>query len=151
MARVTVEDCIVQIPNRFELVMVAAQRGREIAAGGSLTVDRDNDKNPVVALREIADETVSIDELSESLIRERQRHVEMDDSEDDIIDLMAGEEEFLQQSLAADAAVEAVPEEEISEDEVDLLLAAVEGRDEDAAADTDAEGNAPDVGEDERP
>ncbi|MGP1396174.1 MAG: DNA-directed RNA polymerase subunit omega [Inquilinaceae bacterium] len=152
MARVTVEDCIVEIPNRFELVMVAAQRGREIAAGGSLTVDRDNDKNPVVALREIAEKTVSIDELSESLVRERQRHVEMDDSEDDIIDLMAGEEEFLQQSLAADAAAQAVPEDEISEDEVDLLLAAVEGRaDAPSDADADIEGNASDPGEDERP
>lgn len=153
MARVTVEDCIVEIPNRFELVMVAAQRGREIAAGGSLTVDRDNDKNPVVALREIAEKTVSIDELSESLVRERQRHVEMDDSEDDIIDLMAGEEEFLQQSLAADAAGQEMvederPEDEISEDEVDLLLAAVEGR---LDAGEDVDGDAPDVVEDDRP
>lgn len=73
MARVTVEDCIVKIPNRFELVMSAAQRTRDISAGAELTVDRDNDKNPVVSLREIADETVSLDGLKESLIRGSQR------------------------------------------------------------------------------
>ena len=73
MARVTVEDCILKIPNRFELVMSAAQRTRDISAGAELTVDRDNDKNPVVSLREIADETVSLDGLKESLIRGSQR------------------------------------------------------------------------------
>ncbi|SCA55089.1 DNA-directed RNA polymerase subunit omega [Candidatus Terasakiella magnetica] len=73
MARVTVEDCIVKIPNRFELVMSAAQRTRDISAGAELTVERDNDKNPVVSLREIADETIAIPELKESLIRGSQR------------------------------------------------------------------------------
>ena len=69
MARVTVEDCIVKIPNRFDLVMVAAQRSREISAGSPITIDRDNDKNPVVALREIADDTVKSGELQEALIK----------------------------------------------------------------------------------
>ena len=69
MARVTVEDCVERIPNRFELVMLAAKRSREISSGSSLTVERDNDKNPVVALREIADETVPLDDLREELIR----------------------------------------------------------------------------------
>ena len=64
MARVTVEDCVERIPNRFELVMLAAKRSREISSGSSLTVERDNDKNPVVALREIADETVPLDDLA---------------------------------------------------------------------------------------
>lgn len=73
MARVTVEDCIVKIPNRFELVMSAAQRTRDISAGAELTVERDNDKNPVISLREIADETVSLENLKESLIRNAQR------------------------------------------------------------------------------
>ncbi|MEO5373053.1 MAG: DNA-directed RNA polymerase subunit omega [Alphaproteobacteria bacterium] len=83
MARVTVEDCIVRLPNRFELVLIAAQRAREISAGTPLTVDRDNDKNPVVALREIAECTVSVDVLRNSLIQGMQKHVEHDEPEDD--------------------------------------------------------------------
>lgn len=78
MARVTVEDCVEKIPNRFELVMLSAQRAREILAGATLTVEADNDKNPVIALREIAEGTVSIDELRESLMQSQQRHVEFD-------------------------------------------------------------------------
>jgi DNA-directed RNA polymerase subunit omega len=82
MARVTVEDCVVRVPNRFELVLVAAQRAREITAGAELTVDRDDDKNPVIALREIADDTVQIDRLQDSLIRGMQKHVESDEPEE---------------------------------------------------------------------
>jgi DNA-directed RNA polymerase subunit omega len=84
MARVTVEDCVVRVPNRFELVLVAAQRAREITAGAQLTLDRDNDKNPVVALREIADDTVPVDKLQDSLIRGMQKHVEIDEPEETI-------------------------------------------------------------------
>ena len=69
MARVTVEDCVIKVPNRFELVMLAAHRARDLAAGAALSVDRDNDKNPVVALREIAEETVGIDVLKENVIK----------------------------------------------------------------------------------
>ena len=76
MARVTVEDCILEIPNRFDLVMIAGQRARDISAGGQLTIDRDNDKNPVVALREIADKTVDLGNLQEALVRGLQRVVE---------------------------------------------------------------------------
>jgi DNA-directed RNA polymerase subunit omega len=83
MARVTVEDCILKVPNRFELVLLAAQRARDVAAGGALTIDRDNDKNPVVALREIADETVPLDNLQNSLIKGMQKHVEIDEPEED--------------------------------------------------------------------
>ncbi|MCC7275462.1 MAG: DNA-directed RNA polymerase subunit omega [Alphaproteobacteria bacterium] len=83
MARVTVEDCVLKVPNRFDLVMYAGQRAREVAAGAPLSIERDNDKNPVVALREIADETVSLDHLRESLIRGLQRHVENDEPEED--------------------------------------------------------------------
>lgn len=83
MARVTVEDCVTKIPNRFELVMLAAQRARDIAAGAQATVDDDSDKNPVIALREIADETVSPEELSEALVRGLQRYVEIEDEPDD--------------------------------------------------------------------
>ena len=82
MARVTVEDCVVKVPNRFELVLVAAQRAREITAGAQLTLDRDDDKNPVVALREIADDTVALDRLQDSLIRGMQKHVEIDEPEE---------------------------------------------------------------------
>jgi DNA-directed RNA polymerase subunit omega len=84
MARVTVEDCVVRVPNRFELVLVAAQRAREITAGAQLTLDRDDDKNPVVALREIADDTVPLDRLQDSLIRGMQKHVEIDEPEETI-------------------------------------------------------------------
>jgi len=84
MARVTVEDCVVKVPNRFELVLVAAQRAREITAGAELTLDRDNDKNPVVALREIVDDTVPVDKLQDSLIRGMQKHVEIDEPEETI-------------------------------------------------------------------
>ncbi len=83
MARVTVEDCVEKIPNRFELVMLAAQRARLVSAGSALTIDRDNDKNPVVALREIADETIDLDALRQGLIGGLQKHVEVDEPEED--------------------------------------------------------------------
>ena len=81
MARVTVEDCIVQVPNRFELVMYAAQRARDVSAGAQITVDRDRDKNPVVALREIAEKTISPDDLKEELVHSLQKYVEVDEPE----------------------------------------------------------------------
>ncbi len=83
MARVTVEDCVDKISNRFELVMLAAQRSREMSAGSELTVERDNDKNHVVALREIADETVSVGDLKDGLVGSLQKFVEVDEPEDD--------------------------------------------------------------------
>ncbi|AUG52999.1 DNA-directed RNA polymerase subunit omega [Thalassospira marina] len=82
MARVTVEDCVDKIPNRFELVMLAAQRARNISAGAELTIDRDNDKNPVVALREIAEVTVNFDDLRNGMIQGLQRHVETEEPEE---------------------------------------------------------------------
>jgi len=92
MARVTAEDCVLKIPNRFELVMMASQRAREIGGGVTLTIDRDNDKNPVVALREIAEETVAIEQLRESLVRGHQKVIPSDEHEEEIIDLMEGEQ-----------------------------------------------------------
>lgn len=83
MARVTVEDCVERIPNRFELVLLAARRARGIAAGSMLTVDRDNDKNPVVSLREIGDNTIDIEALRTSLVHALQRRVEVDEPEED--------------------------------------------------------------------
>ena len=94
MARVTVEDCITKIPNRFDLVLVASQRAREIGGGAALTVDRDNDKNSVVSLREIADETVSIEALREALVKSHQKVIEFDDENEEIIDVMDGESEW---------------------------------------------------------
>ncbi|MCB1311844.1 MAG: DNA-directed RNA polymerase subunit omega [Sedimentitalea sp.] len=92
MARVTVEDCVDKVPNRFELVMLAAHRAREIASGAPVTVDRDNDKNPVVALREIAEETQSADALRERLIESNQSQIEVDEPEDDQMALLMGTE-----------------------------------------------------------
>ncbi|MEP2781819.1 MAG: DNA-directed RNA polymerase subunit omega [Pseudoruegeria sp.] len=92
MARVTVEDCVDKVPNRFELVMLAAHRAREISSGGAITVDRDNDKNPVVSLREIADETQSAGELRERLIEANQTQIEVDEPEEDAMALLMGAE-----------------------------------------------------------
>lgn len=83
MARVTVEDCVEKVPNRFELVMVAAQRSRDISNGVQIEVDRDNDKNPVVSLREIAESKVNVDELQDELIRGMQRFIDTDEPEED--------------------------------------------------------------------
>lgn len=90
MARVTTEDCVDKVPNRFDLVMLAAHRAREITAGSAITVDRDNDKNPVVALREIAEETQSADELRERLIESNQTQIEVDEPEEDSMALLMG-------------------------------------------------------------
>jgi len=92
MARVTVEDCVDKVPNRFELVMLAAHRAREISAGAPITVDRDNDKNPVVSLREIADETQRADDLRERLIESNQSQIEVDEPEEDSMALLMGSE-----------------------------------------------------------
>ena len=92
MARVTVEDCVDKVPNRFELVMLAAHRAREIQSGSPLTIDRDNDKNPVVSLREIAEETQSADVLRERMIESYQTQIEVDEPEEDQMALlMTGE------------------------------------------------------------
>jgi DNA-directed RNA polymerase subunit omega len=95
MARITVEDCVTQVPNRFELVMLAAQRARDVSAGASLTIERDNDKNPVVALREIAEGTVDLDHLRYELIHGLRRHVEIEDQPDDDL-LMAYQEHLVE-------------------------------------------------------
>ena len=85
MARVTVEDCVDKVSNRFELVLLAAQRSRAISAGEPLTIDRDKDKNPVVALREIAEKTVPVDNLREDLVASMQRHIEVDEPEEESV------------------------------------------------------------------
>jgi DNA-directed RNA polymerase subunit omega len=89
MARVTVEDCIDKVENRFELVLLASHRARMISSGSQLTVDRDNDKNPVVALREIADQTIQPDDLKEDLIHSMQKYVEVDEPEAETVPMIA--------------------------------------------------------------
>lgn len=110
MARVTVEDCVQRIPNRFELVMIAAQRGRNIGAGGPLTVDRDNDKNAVVALREIAEGTIDLKELENNLVQGLQKVVEVEELPEEEMDLLA-----IQRDLGPEQS-EARMDEEIAED-----------------------------------
>ncbi len=117
MARVTVEDCVDKVENRFELVMVAAQRARKIGSGAHLTIDRDNDKNPVVALREIAEETIAVPELKEELIQTHQKIIENDEEDDSVIDLMDGEEEWA--TMASKGALET--SEDTDEDELPSL------------------------------
>ncbi|WBU51795.1 DNA-directed RNA polymerase subunit omega [Paracoccus sp. SCSIO 75233] len=92
MARVTVEDCVDKVPNRFDLVMLSAHRAREIATGSPLSVERDNDKNPVVALREIAEETQQVDDLRERMIEASQTQIEVDEPEEDAMALLLGAE-----------------------------------------------------------
>ena len=103
MARVTVEDCIVKIPNRFKLVMIAAQRSRELSKGLDLTVERDNDKNPVVALREIADETVETEDLEDKLVRGQQKHIDSEEQVDEGDEFLAVEDAFSELAKEADA------------------------------------------------
>jgi DNA-directed RNA polymerase subunit omega len=90
MARVTVEDCIDKVENRFELVLLAAHRARMVSSGAQITIDRDNDKNPVVALREIAERTISPGDLKEDLIHSLQKYVEVDEPEPEAMPLIAG-------------------------------------------------------------
>ncbi len=89
MARVTVEDCIDKVENRFELVLLAGHRARMISSGSPITIDRDNDKNPVVALREIADETISPEDLKEEFIHSLQKFVEVDEPEPEVVPMIA--------------------------------------------------------------
>jgi DNA-directed RNA polymerase subunit omega len=102
MARVTVEDCVLQIPNRFELVMLAAQRSRDLTGGAPLSVDRDNDKNPVVALREIADTTLDLEVLKNALIKGLQKVAEADEPEEEIVDFLATEQDLARDAAAAE-------------------------------------------------
>ncbi|MBZ9674857.1 DNA-directed RNA polymerase subunit omega [Mesorhizobium sp. ES1-1] len=123
MARVTVEDCIDKVDNRFELVLLAGHRARQISQGAPITVPRDNDKNPVVALREIADETLSPDDLKEDLIHSLQKHVEVDEPEAD------GEAIADQTGTAVAAADPEDGEETVTFDRMteEDLLAGIEG------------------------
>ncbi len=121
MARVTVEDCIDKVDNRFELVLLASHRARQISQGAPISVDRDNDKNPVVALREIADEALSPGDLKEDLIHSLQKHVEVDEPE--------AEAPAIAQRPDIDAGAADEPEEIIAFDRMseEDLLSGIEG------------------------
>ncbi|WP_346895984.1 DNA-directed RNA polymerase subunit omega [uncultured Roseibium sp.] len=107
MARVTVEDCIDKVENRFELVLLAAHRARMISSGSPLTVERDNDKNPVVALREIAEQTVSPEDMKEDLIHSLQKYVEVDEPEAEAVPMVpSGQQQTTQVNAVDDSAVE---------------------------------------------
>ena len=117
MARVTVEDCIQKLPNRFELVLMSAHRARMISQGAPLTLDRDNDKNPVVALREIGDSTIDVEDLREDYVQSMQKHVEVDEPEESAVPLLTSDSEGGQQ--AGDAA--AAPAEQDNQDGYDRM------------------------------
>ncbi|HVJ55816.1 MAG TPA: DNA-directed RNA polymerase subunit omega [Aliidongia sp.] len=135
MARVTVEDCVMKVPNRFELVLVAAQRARDIASGTPISIDRDNDKNPVVALREIADSMIEVDVLKNALVTGLQKQPDVDEPEEDR-ELSIGEPTWPQ------GAGEQAIDEELKEDM--LFSTEEEG---DAEGEEDADGAPDELGE----
>ena len=122
MARVTVEDCVVRIPNRFELVMLAAQRAREIHAGSPLTVVRDNDENPVISLREIAENSLDLDILRQSVVTGLQRQVESEEPEDDAMELLAADRDIA--GVPEDATLDGIEDEMEIEDAEEKLAGA---------------------------
>lgn len=116
MARVTVEDCVDKVENRFELVLLASHRARMIASGAPLTIDRDNDKNPVIALREIADQTVAPEDLKEDLIHSLQKYVEVDEPEPEVVPMIAaatGDKPTTAADDNGDVAFDRMSEEEL--------------------------------------
>jgi DNA-directed RNA polymerase subunit omega len=125
MARVTVEDCILKVPNRFELVLLAAQRARNISRGEELTLERDNDKNPVVALREIADATVELPALEADLVKSLQRAPEPEPAEEEVLDLIATDENiFGVMDVNEEPAGEGGGLEDLSPDDIEAAIAA---------------------------
>jgi len=116
MARVTVEDCVDKVPNRFELVLLAGHRARTISGGAQIAVDRDNDKNPVVALREIAEEKISCDDLREDFIHSMQKYVEVDEPEAEAVPMLSAETRLPilgQDDQSSDTVIDRMSEEEL--------------------------------------
>lgn len=135
MARVTVEDCIEKIPNRFELVMAAAQRVRDINTGAQITVDRDRDKNPVVALREIAESTINTDDLKDSLIKRNQRMFVTSEETEEQIDVIEGEEAWAsmaREALEAGGDMSFDADEEEMEDATEFSATSAEPAEDDS-------------------
>lgn len=124
MARVTVEDCIEKIPNRFELVLLAAQRARNISRGEAIEVDRDNDKNPVVALREIAEEKVELPALEQDLIKSLSRAPEPEPAEEEVMDIIATDENIFGIVEMQDEPLPESAVEDLSPDDIEAAIAA---------------------------
>ena len=127
MARVTVEDCVEKVPNRFELVLLAAQRARNLSRGEELTVDRDNDKNPVVALREIADETIPLEKLESDLIKSLSRAPEPEPADEEVMDLIPTDQNiFGLQDVSADEESATLPVEadDVAPDDLEAAIEA---------------------------
>jgi DNA-directed RNA polymerase subunit omega len=127
MARVTVEDCVEKIPNRFELVLLAAQRARNLSRGEELTIDRDDDKNPVVALREIAEETIELGKLEQDLIKSLSRAPEPEPADEEVLDLIPTDQNiFGLQEVSADEELAALPvdSEDISPEDLEAAIEA---------------------------
>jgi DNA-directed RNA polymerase subunit omega len=127
MARVTVEDCVQKIPNRFELVLLAAQRARNLARGEEITLDRDDDKNPVVALREIADETITLEKLEQDLIKSLSRAPEPEPADEEVLDLIPTDQNiFGLQDTSADDEAQQLPaeSEEFMPDDLEAAIEA---------------------------
>lgn len=126
MARVTVEDCVQKIPNRFELVLLAAQRARNLSRGEELTLDRDNDKNPVVALREIAEETIPLDGLEQDLIKSLSRAPEPEPADEEVLDLIPTDQNIfgLQDISVEDEAAGLPSSEEMSPEDLEAAIEA---------------------------
>ncbi len=151
MARITVEDCVLKVPNRFELVLLAAQRAREISSGSPLTLDRDNDKNPVVSLREIADGTIQVDDMSQHLVQNLQKHVEKDEPEEDNPELLSASDDLIgleprrslvDEEIADDVLTVGGEAVNIGEDDDDAEPGADAPAEENASDDNAAEGDA---------
>ena len=126
MARVTVEDCVDKVPNRFDLVMLAAHRAREIASGAPLSVDRDNDKNPVVALREIAEDELDLAKLEQDLIKSLSRAPEPEPADEEVLDLIPTDQNIfgLQDVSAEEEASASMTVEEMSPDDIEAAIEA---------------------------
>ncbi len=125
MARVTVEDCVQKVPNRFELVLLAAQRARNLSRGEELTIDRDNDKNPVVALREIAEETVALPLLEQDLIKSLSRSPEPEPADEEVLDLIPTDQNiFGLQDVSAEEETSAMPAGDLSPDDIEAAIEA---------------------------
>jgi DNA-directed RNA polymerase subunit omega len=125
MARVTVEDCVQRIPNRFELVLLAAQRARNLSRGEELTLDRDNDKNPVVALREIAEETIELPKLEQDLIKSLSRAPEPEPADEEVLDLIPTDQNiFGLQEISAEEEANSMPVDELNPDDLEAAIEA---------------------------
>ena len=127
MARVTVEDCVQKVPNRFELVLLAAQRARNLSRGEELTIDRDNDKNPVVALREIADETIELGKIEQDLVKSLSRAPEPEPADEEVLDLIPTDQNiFGLQDVTAEEEAATLPNEgeDLSPDDLEAAIEA---------------------------